>query len=78
MTSLEDTKHIFIDLFTGHRILQLAKTTRGEQTVHVRWDYKVTTLRINRINFQLQGQQDAKRDHFVDSYHAFILANFIA
>ena len=36
-----------IHRFMGHRILQLAKTTRGQQTALARRDYKVTTVGIN-------------------------------
>ena len=51
MTSLTDTKNRLM----AHRILQLAKTTRGWQTArafHARRDYKVATLSALRAEFR--------------------------
>ena len=47
VTSLADTKYIFMKRLMAHRILQLAKITRGYQTtraLRARRDYKVATL----------------------------------
>ena len=44
MTSLAETKHIFIERFMAHHILHLAKTTRGSRdarTLHEQLDYKL-------------------------------------
>ena len=35
MTSLADTKHLFIERFMAHRILYLAKTTHGSRDSRV-------------------------------------------
>ena len=59
MTSLADTKHIFMKRFMAHRILQLAKTTRGWQTastLRARRDYKVATLSAFRA--ELRSEQN--------------------
>ena len=56
MTSLADTKHIFRERFMKPRISQLAKTTRGSQTVRAlraQQDYKVAMLG----KIQLVGQK---------------------
>ena len=45
LTSLADTKHLFIERFMAHRILYLAKTTRGSRdsrVLRVRRDYKLS------------------------------------
>ena len=50
MTSLADTKHIFIERFMAHWILHLAKTTRGSRAARAfraRQDYKLS-LRENK------------------------------
>ena len=47
MTSLAETKNIFIERFMAHQILHLAKNTRGSRdarTLHARRDYKLASL----------------------------------
>ena len=49
MTSLADTKHIFIERFMAQCILHLAKTTRGSRdarTLYARRDYKLASLAV--------------------------------
>ena len=49
MTSLAETKNIFIDRFMAHEILHLDKTTRGSRdarTPHARRDYRLASREI--------------------------------
>ena len=57
MTSLADTKHLFIERFMAHRILYLAKTTRGSRdsrVLRVRRDYKLRPLASRELYIVLK------------------------